>query len=94
MTKDDLDWLLEDVGISESDALDLLAVVDWAETKRMIDIFGYPKDNEVPQPLGERLQGERFVRACAEEITDRDDPGLRRTFEIVLAVVQNSTTNG
>lgn len=84
---DDLDWLIEEVGLDEDTALDLLNAVDWAEMKRMIDKFGYPKDNAMAPTLPARLADPRFIAECRRSIADQGDAGLSGAFERVLEFV-------
>lgn len=69
--RDDLQWLIDEVGLTEDDALELLAIFDWAEMKRVVDRYGYPKDNADVPFIADRLLDERFVACCREMLTGR-----------------------
>jgi hypothetical protein len=73
MSRGDLDWLVATVGLSEDLALDVLDAADWAEMQRLVDIYGYPKDNAVPPELRERLLSEVFVAAILSSASEKGE---------------------
>lgn len=64
-------WLNTRLSTDLADAL--WPYLQLAEARRLLRVYGYPKDNAIPAPLPERLRDSTFVEDLREAILDDDE---------------------
>ena len=67
-----LDDALAALGLGDEHAAQFLDVVSWVDQEIAHETYGYPKDNEIPPSLSERLASPAYVSRLAEAAAQLD----------------------
>lgn len=61
-------------GLDEDRAARVFMHCLWADEQRALAIYGYTKDNAIPEPLDERLRDRAYIDSLLDAERDEDDP--------------------
>lgn len=71
---DPVELLGEVFGLDEARAERVFMHCLWADEQRALAVYGYTKDNAIPEPLVERLRDRAYVGFLLDAERDEDDP--------------------
>lgn len=70
-------WIASTLSISLDHAEHLLMLTHWVDHERVIERYGYPRDNVLPEPLSERFADPDYIqRLIAAEQEETPPEGV------------------
>ena len=67
-------WIASTLGLSLDQAEHILLLTQWVEHERLIERYGYPRDNILPEPLSTRFDDPAYLARLVDAESQEEPP--------------------